>query len=933
MKNIHLLYVFLKLSIKTIKKNLRTNLVLILLITLGIALFTGGRVLSFSLEDSVVENINNTYGNTSIIITSNNKLAYFNETQINSIINNHTLMVDVNHIDWQIEIPVSVLNIAEKRNDNTLLLVGIPINFSMGKFAFIGNSNLNVNIESNTSFTWAYASQKAIDSLDLKDNISGLCQVFYQNINGTLISSKLEYIGFINAYWRAITTQDYMVTSLQNLQLLITQNRNVNVITKILIEPKQNVNTTTLITNLKNNLGANFTIVDEKAIQTRLTLNNISQYISLNTVIVSIITLTSVILIINVNIISINTRRKQIGTLKSIGYPNKKIFWIYFFEALSIGFMASIIGAISGQFMAYVQKTLLVNVANLIEFNQAILTIETDVLLQSVALGLVLTLIGYLLPLFYILKSPILTMINEGSVFENEDQDEKKHPRFIAIPKKVYMFSLMVILSILIDLSAFLGFGIFFLLFSFRSLYQEYRPVTRRLNNIFSLCCILYAFMCVTIISPLLNSQIPTIWALIFFIVIIFWFIYINFESIFVFLIKKPFHFIKEIHYLLVLTPKFITAKESKLRSYLTFIIFFIIFLFNISAIVFFSNLGNAYGVEVQNQLGGLDIIGSTRLPINQSFLNNIKDDFPDISNIVPVYISSARYHGNAFEIYATGKEFRDIAKFQLLQQIPGDPWNYLNTENGTAILTDSFASRNGLTLNDSMNVTLNGNSLILQISAIMGSTYLGDAIYINLFDYGRLIPSIYSSYDNINSFVAKVNKTDVDLTLLAKNMDSKYWYIGLQAYNVKDVSFAISSFVGDFLNYLQLIILLGIIIGYLSLLTVIYRNIKEREITWQILKSIGYSKNKIKYLIMTETFTISFLALILSIPLTIGGAYLFWITNTSFKTIPFIIPVFTIISYILVLLVFTLIIAEIVYYLLTVTVLNKEDIIIDTQR
>ena len=137
----------------------------------------------------------------------------------------------------------------------------------------------------------------------------------------------------------------------------------------------------------------------------------------------------------------------------------------------------------------------------------------------------------------------------------------------------------------------------------------------------------------------------------------------------------------------------------------------------------------------------------------------------------------------------------------------------------------------------------------------------------------------------------------------------------------------------GSFILYMQLIILFGLLIGFIALISITFRNIKERESIWQLLRSLGFTKTKIRFLIFLETIFISFFALIFSIPVALGFNFLFISNNPMFIGIPFDFALQEIMLFFIGMMSISIFIAGLVYLLLKYDTLNNDEIRIDTQR
>jgi len=355
------------------------------------------------------------------------------------------------------------------------------------------------------------------------------------------------------------------------------------------------------------------------------------------------------------------------------------------------------------------------------------------------------------------------------------------------------------------------------------------------------------------------------------------------------------------------------------------------VFFLNALLIVLNANLGAVFGTYIESELGGVDIIGESRLPATNQLLENITEKFPEISFITPIYVVSGSYNNRYTGIVTMEHDFYEETTFKFKETISEKPWEILEGTNGSVVITERFSSINNVSIND--NITLDYQSRVANftIIAVVKSRVFEEMTFLNKYDFSKLIPAYFSIENNIPFFIMKKSDKTIDSDSLCAQIEREFWYYGMDVHTMKEEASLFQGYFKDILIYIQLISYLSLFCGSISLISVTLRNVKDRESIWQLLRALGYSKERIKFLILFESSIISTFAVILAI---LSGSFLnFFLFNTSFKEHTFIFPGVDLILYGVVMICLSLVIIGFTYLLVEKDTFNSNEIIFNKQH
>jgi ABC-type antimicrobial peptide transport system permease subunit len=99
--------------------------------------------------------------------------------------------------------------------------------------------------------------------------------------------------------------------------------------------------------------------------------------------------------------------------------------------------------------------------------------------------------------------------------------------------------------------------------------------------------------------------------------------------------------------------------------------------------------------------------------------------------------------------------------------------------------------------------------------------------------------------------------------------------FYGITAHHLWDVFYHMNSTNASALNFLQIFIATGLIIGVIGLLVVSHRSVKERKREIGMLRSVGFSKKAVSFAVLLELLFLGFLGFIVGF---LTGNYLAWV-------------------------------------------------------
>ena len=152
-------------------------------------------------------------------------------------------------------------------------------------------------------------------------------------------------------------------------------------------------------------------------------------------------------------------------------------------------------------------------------------------------------------------------------------------------------------------------------------------------------------------------------------------------------------------------------------------------------------------------------------------------------------------------------------------------------------------------------------------------------ASQLSLLSYGIkefLIETIYG-YDyekneELTSRIEEFSNKKGDNSLLTLSKDTFY---GITAHHLWDVEYHMNATNANALNFLQIFIATGLIIGVIGLLVVSHRSVKERKREIGMLRSVGFSRKAVSLAILIELLFLGSLGFFVGF---LTGNYLAWV-------------------------------------------------------
>ena len=89
-----------------------------------------------------------------------------------------------------------------------------------------------------------------------------------------------------------------------------------------------------------------------------------------------------------------------------------------------------------------------------------------------------------------------------------------------------------------------------------------------------------------------------------------------------------------------------------------------------------------------------------------------------------------------------------------------------------------------------------------------------------------------------------------------------------------KAIASTVQELMGTFIGFLSAIAAVSMFVGAVGIITTLYTSVMERTREIGLLKAIGYTRETVLFMFLTESFAIGLLGGLLGLVLGVGGAY-----------------------------------------------------------
>jgi putative ABC transport system permease protein len=150
-----------------------------------------------------------------------------------------------------------------------------------------------------------------------------------------------------------------------------------------------------------------------------------------------------------------------------------------------------------------------------------------------------------------------------------------------------------------------------------------------------------------------------------------------------------------------------------------------------------------------------------------------------------------------------------------------------------------------------------------------LGSQQIDSQVFISLAAANALFEKT-GSYDGIYGITSSSDYNDkVEASI------TKFYGKNIGVTSPKSLVSTIQSLMGTFISFLSAIAAISMLVGAVGIITTLYTSVMERTREIGLLKAIGYARETVLFMFLTESFAIGVLGGLLGLASGIGGAYL----------------------------------------------------------
>ncbi|MFX0097035.1 MAG: FtsX-like permease family protein [Candidatus Hodarchaeota archaeon] len=618
-----------------------------------------------------------------------------------------------------------------------------------------------------------------------------------------------------------------------------------------------------IVSRIENSLGSNYWVYSQKEQILKDAEANVVMVRVAMSVFAGISLAVTAVLIVNVMLMNVTERKRELGILRAIGASRSQIFRLVLFETTVYGIIGSLIGAIFGILLS----TLMLQIAsqtfaNLVSLGEIQLIINPFTLLLSFGVGMLFVTIGAIYPAYSAARIDVLGVIR---------------PRMGGVKKQKVSKSMVLGGIILIVTGYFLlasfGLDLMMTLLMIPVQLTVTAMVTAGLILAFGGALYYVAKGIVLMLRPLVTSS----------------------QAI----IER-------------------NVSRNRRRTGLTFTMITIGLVF----VVFFSSLS---GTLLATFSSAIKIFVGSDIRISTSETTPFAYD-QTIESISGIYLSSPFVHMGESLSNHTGfyvgmifvnasKYHRIVEQFTTLKGPPTETaFNQLLSNNMSIIISDDLADNRSIEVGDSLWITVWVNltqiPVEFKVVATTNSFYGFPQYMFEVPGYTDTF-GVYASLETLaelfnitqaRDFMVRV-ENNVDSIEVAEDVENR---LGLDFTNVGVISseereLLIGDIVGQFMNILYLFVGFALAVAALGMTTSMIVSVTERKREIAILKAVGMSRGQVMKMIMGEAIAITIIGVAVGI---IGGLllwYLFlsqvvWQSSIIFFPMPFVIPLETIV-------------------------------------
>ena len=430
------------------RRKFRTTITIIA-IMLTTALYSSIGTASTAIAISSIRAYTDYVGDFDILVTGTQKNAFFNASETVNIIS------DVEYV--KVPSPRLIFGAYSLINNRIIRLIVIGINETLdsgiGYFEVIeGNLDLGENK------CVVLSDVAAFGGINVGDNMT----LYHLTLDNRVRISNVTVSGIVEQHGKLpIDMKAAVFVSIDTAQRFLNASGLANfVFVKLdesVIDPYDLENSVSRIVSIgeeiQKRLGFSYTVTLIKATILRSVNDAITFQKTLLGTFASTALLMAVILIVFTVTMNLHERIREIGVLRSLGMGKGKVFALFMTEALLLGLIGSIIGAIGGIFLSEYLFLEPLGIRQALKSHLPSLVIDPYSLVFSVLIGIVTTIIGGIYPALSATRiepaealSPAARRAREITSIEKKIDPERPIPELIWIGLSMFFaFSLFIV--------------------------------------------------------------------------------------------------------------------------------------------------------------------------------------------------------------------------------------------------------------------------------------------------------------------------------------------------------------------------------------------------------------------------------------------------------------------------------------------------------
>jgi len=622
----------------------------------------------------------------------------------------------------------------------------------------------------------------------------------------------------------------------------------------------------------------------------------------------SFVIISGIILIVNIGLINVEERKRNIGILRAVGMKRKQVTTTFLAESVLLGvaaaFLGVLIGIVIGYLLALYVTSLFTENIEAFEGFTVKLLVEPSVIWSSLIAGILIAIISTIYPA---IKASRVDIIETLRGIEKQEWEKAGRKSFIS--GFIFLFLGTTTLSFGMEGMSLL-YGLIFTFIGTGLIASKFIK-KRKAYNFIGISMILTATL---ILLTELEQESDMFLIVTTFTLITGGIILIGVNlSIVTEWINKIFSRFKSLRSIGLLSTRYVGRQPT--RSSLTFAIFAVILTMSIGLAIFGGSLSQGFEDYAEEVSGDADIVAESRIPLSSTTVVGMQtlttdDGQGQIEYIEPIpaiqigeqnsflFTSATSPSENRYQtpIYAAES---NLTEFSFTEETWGetdekildealerygveDPWQLLVIDardpqgrpfmllnhfvqlQGEGIPGDSIwlRSEDGtlqefIVLSEPDNFPITFGAIISAKQPILG---LADRVRNNLY----------------SAFIFKTNaeklNSEINFELAQKieeygniNNPEGFFY-GLQAETVWEIYESFFGFFSNIITFLNSYILVGFFVGVLGLLVISLRSVSERRREIGMMRSLGFRQKQVVRAVLLEVLLVALLGLFLGI-------------------------------------------------------------------